>query len=230
MATLLDCNPPYLHPDYKASVARAPSERLVELPRGWFHDLPGPVFGRIPVGPDDNDLTSQHAGSPIGERILLSGRVLDSDGRPAPNVLIEIWQTNASGAYLDPADPGFVPLDPNFTGAGRTLTDSEGRYSFRSIKPAPYLGRTGGWFRPAHIHVSLFGSRLSHRLVTQCYFEGDPFVAHDPIAQSIPDPRGLERLIARLDVSNTETHGVDAAVAYHWDIVLRGSSATPMES
>ena len=229
MATIVDCNPPYLHPDYAISVARAPGKRLVELPRGWFHELPGPVFGRIPIGPNDNDLTNQHAGRPIGERILLSGRVLDSDGRGVPGVLIEIWQTNAAGRYVDAADPCFVPLDPNFTGAGRTITDSSGRYSFRSIKPAPYLGSVGGWFRPAHIHVSLFGPNLSNRLVTQCYFEGDPFIAHDPIAQSIPDPRGLERLIALLDLDRTETHGDDSAVAYGWDIVLRGSSATPLE-
>ena len=230
MATkLLDVNPPYLHPDYEISVARAPSKRLVELPRGWFHDLPGPVFGRMRLRPNDNDLTRQHAGRPQGERILLGGRVLDSDGRGVPGVLIEIWQTNASGAYVDAADPGFVPLDPNFTGAGRTITDSSGGYWFRSVKPAPYLGRVGGWFRPAHIHVSLFGPNLSQRLITQCYFEGDPHIAYDPIVQSVPDPRGIERLISRMNVERTEHHGEDSAVAYDWDIVLRGSRATPME-
>jgi protocatechuate 3,4-dioxygenase, beta subunit len=227
---LVDVNPPYLYPDYKITVVRAPSKRIVELPEEWFHTLPGPVFGRIPIGPNDNDLTRQHTGRPIGQRINVSGRVLDSDGRPASDILVEIWQTNSAGRYADDADPAFMPLDPNFTGAGRTITDSDGRYSFRSIMPAPYPGALGSSFRPAHIHVSLFGPKLSNRLVTQCYFEGDPWIRHDAIAQSIPDPRALDRLIARMNVERTEPGDVDAAVAYDWDIVLRGSRATPMEA
>ena len=230
VAEIEDFNPPYLHPAYEATVRRAPTKRLIEVPRDWFHHSPGPVWGRVPVRPGDNDLTKQHAGRPIGQTIMLRGRVLDSDGRGIPNTLLEIWQTNASGAYVDPADPGFMSLDPNFTGAGRTITDSEGRYYFRTIKPAAYPGDLGALFRPAHIHTSLCGPLLSHRLVTQCYFEGDPLQDRDPILQSIPDPRGIERLLARFNSADTEVGDIDSALAYDWDIVLRGPRATPVES
>jgi len=225
----LDLNPPYLHPEYAVTARRAPSKRLIALPKRWFHLAPGPVYGRLPIGPNDNDLTNQHPGRPIGQRIVLSGRVLDSDGRGVPGALIEIWQANAAGRYIDQTDPELMPLDPNFTGAGRTLTDSEGRYSFRTIKPAAYPGERGGLFRPAHIHVSVFGVDLSSRLITQCYFEGDPLLARDPIFGSIPDPRGRERLIARFNDAATELGGVDSALAYDWDIVLRGHAQTPFE-
>lgn len=228
-AEQLDFNPPYLHPEYAITIKRAPSKRLVEVPRGWFHHSRGPVYGRIPIGPDDNNLLAQHAGRAIGQRIVLSGRVLDSDGRGVPGALVEIWQTNAAGRYVDVTDPDLMPLDPNFTGAGRTLTDSEGRYSFRTVKPAAYPGERGGLFRPAHIHTSVFGPDLSSRLITQCYFEGDPLLARDPIFGSVPDPRGRERLIARFNDEHTELGGVDSALAYDWDIVLRGSCATPFE-
>jgi protocatechuate 3,4-dioxygenase beta subunit len=224
-----DFNPPYLHPAYEATVRRAPSKRLIEVPHGWFHHSPGPVWGRVPIRPGDNDLTKQHDGRPVGQTITLKGRVLDSDGRGVPNTLLEIWQTNASGAYLDPADPGFMSLDPNFTGAGRTITDSDGRYGFRTIKPAAYPGELGALFRPAHIHTSLFGSLLASRLITQCYFEGDPLQDRDPILQSIPDARGVERLLARFNSAETEVGDVDSALAYDWDIVLRGPAATPFE-
>ncbi|HLW96120.1 MAG TPA: protocatechuate 3,4-dioxygenase subunit beta [Solirubrobacteraceae bacterium] len=225
-----DFNPPYLHPAYEATILRAPQKRLIEVPRGFFHHSSGPVWGRVPVRPGDNDLTKQHSGRPIGQTIMLRGRVLDSDGRAVPNTLIEIWQTNASGAYVDPADPGFMSLDPNFTGAGRTITDSEGRYYFRTIKPAAYPGDLGALFRPGHIHVSLFGQLLTSRLVTQCYFEGDPLQDRDPIYQSIRDPRARERLIARFNSADTEVGDVDSALAYDWDVVLRGADATPMEN
>lgn len=228
-AEVLDFNPPYLFPDYKITVLRAPAKRLVEVPRGWFHEARGPVYGRIRVEPGDNDLTAGHPGRPLGQRIVLAGRVLDSDGRPVPNTLIEIWQANSAGRYIDDVDPGFMPLDPNFTGAGRIITDSEGRFQFRTIKPAAYPGARGSLFRPAHIHVSLFGPDLSSRQVTQCYFEGDPLIERDPIYQSIPDPRGKQRLIARFNNEKTEPGGVDSALAYDWDIVLRGRNATPME-
>ncbi|HEY7381545.1 MAG TPA: hypothetical protein VH572_10060 [Gaiella sp.] len=227
--TAIDVTPPFLFPDYQATIRRAPEKRLVELPKDWFHTMPGPVFGRIPVGPTDNDLLHQHTGDPIGLRVLFSGRVLDSNGRGVPDTLLEIWQTNASGRYVDPADPGFVPLDPNFTGAGRTITDSLGRYWFKTVKPAPYLGARGSWFRPAHIHVSLFNPGLGLRLITQCYFEGDPFIRTDPIVQSIPDPRGIERLTAKVNLAKCDTTGEEATVAYDWDIVVRGRDATPME-
>ncbi|HEY1776443.1 MAG TPA: protocatechuate 3,4-dioxygenase subunit beta [Solirubrobacteraceae bacterium] len=230
VAEIEDFNPPYLHPAYVATLRRAPSKRLIEVPHDWFHHARGPVWGRVPVRPGDNDLTKQHAGRPIGQTITLSGRVLDSDGRGVPNTLLEIWQTNASGAYVDPADPGFMSLDPNFTGAGRTITDSDGGYHFRTIKPAAYPGDLGALFRPAHIHTSLFGPLLSHRLVTQCYFEGDPLQDRDPILQSIPDQRGVERLLARFNSAETEVGDIDSALAYDWDIVLRGPRATPMEN
>jgi protocatechuate 3,4-dioxygenase beta subunit len=181
------------------------------------------------VRPGDKDLTRQHPGRPVGQTITLTGRVLDSDGRGVPHTLVEIWQTNASGAYLDTADPGFMSLDPNFSGAGRTITDSDGRYHFRTIKPAAYPGEIGGLFRPAHIHTSLFGPLIGSRLITQCYFEGDPLLDRDPILGAIPDPRGIERLKARFNSAETEVGGIDSALAYDWDIVLRGPAATPME-
>jgi protocatechuate 3,4-dioxygenase beta subunit len=226
----VDIHPPYLFPEYQASVHRAPTQRLVQLPRGWFHQARGPVFGRIPVRRGDNDLLHQHPGDPLGQRIVLSGRVLDSDGRGVPDTLIEIWQTNASGRYVDPNDPGFVPLDPNFTGAGRTVTDSLGRYSFKTIRPVAYLGARGSWFRPAHIHVSLFNPAFRARLITQCYFEGDPLIMHDPIVKAIPDPRGVERLTARVNFEKCDRSGDEATLAYDWDIVIRGPEATPTEN
>lgn len=230
VAEIEDVNPPYLHPAYAITVRRAPSKRLVQVDREWFHHSRGPAWGRIPVRPGDNDLTRQHPGRPVGQTITLSGRVLDSDGRGVPHTLVEIWQTNASGAYLDPADPGFMSLDPNFTGAGRTITDSDGHYHFRTIKPAAYPGEIGGLFRPAHIHTSLFGPLIGSRLITQCYFKGDPLLDRDPILGAIPDPRGIERLKARFNSAETEVGGIDSALAYDWDIVLRGPAATPMEN
>jgi protocatechuate 3,4-dioxygenase beta subunit len=234
MATLEteDFNPPYLFPDYGITVQRAPSTRLVKLPKHWFHHTRGPAFGRISVRPGDNDLTKQHAGRPIGQQIVLSGRVLDSDGRAVPNTLIEIWQANAAGRYVDPVDGGSMPLDPNFTGAGRMITSSDGGFEFRTIRPAAYSGAQPGvgLFRPSHVHVSLFGPDLASRLVTQCYFEGDPLIPRDPILQAIPDVRGRERLVAQFNDERTEPGGPDAALAYNWDIVLRGRNATPMEA
>lgn len=225
----LDFNPPYLHPTYPLTVQRAPSQRLVELPRGWFHTTPGPVFGHGAVRPGENDLTTQHEGQPIGQKIILSGRVLDSDGRPAAGTLIELWQANAAGRYLDPHDPHNLPLDPNFDGLGRCLTDSEGRYRFTTIRPAAYCGPVGTSFRPGHVHVSLIGSDLSSRLVTQCYFEGDPLIWVDHVTAGIPDPRGVERLIARHDPTTTIIGYEESALGYRWDIVLRGQTATPLD-
>jgi protocatechuate 3,4-dioxygenase, beta subunit len=224
-----DVNPPYLYPDYRSTVARAPSKRLIELPREWFHHGAGPVYGRVAVRPGDNDLVHQHEAPPIGQVITLAGRVLDSDGRGVPDTLIEIWQANAAGRYVDAVDLAFMPLDPNFTGAGRTLTSSDGSYSFRTIIPASYAGLVGGDFRPAHIHISLFGPDLASRMVTQCYFEGDPRLRTDAIAQSIPDPAALDRLIAKWNPETTEPGDVGAALAYDWDIVIRGHAQTPME-
>ena len=220
-------DPPYLHPDYRSTVLRAPRRPLVSLPPDWFHRLPGPVFGRIPVRKEDADLTRQHPGEPLGERIIVSGRVLDSDGRPVPGTLVEIWQANAAGRYVDPGDDHPAPLDPNFTGAGRCLTDAEGRYRFVTVKPGayPWSNHHNAW-RPAHIHFSVFGPELGSRLVTQMYFPGDQLMEDDPIVKSISDPRGRQLLVSSFDWSTTEP---EWALGYRWDIVLRGRMATPRE-
>jgi protocatechuate 3,4-dioxygenase beta subunit len=226
--TELEYEPPYLHPDYRSTVLRAPKQEMVRLPDEWFHRAPGPVFGRIPVRPEDADLTRQHRGEPLGERIIITGRVLDSDGRPVRRTLVEVWQANAAGRYVDPADDHPAPLDPNFTGAGRCLTDDEGRYRFVTVKPGAYPWRNheNAW-RPAHMHFSLFGPSLSSRLVTQMYFPGDPLMAHDPIVNSIADPRGRALLVAKFDF---ETTVPEWALGYRWEIVLRGRDATPSDT
>lgn len=222
-----DHEPPYLHPDYRATVLRAPTHQAVRLADEWFHRAPGPAFGRIGVRPEDNDLTRQHAGEPLGERIILIGRVTDSDGRPVRNTLVEIWQANAAGRYVDPADDHPAPLDPNFTGAGRCLTDDNGEYRFVTVKPGAYPWRNhdNAW-RPAHVHFSVFGPALGSRLVTQMYFPGDPLLPLDPILNSIPDAGGRELLISRFDLATTVP---EWALGYRWDIVLRGRRATPAE-
>ncbi|MEP7105894.1 MAG: protocatechuate 3,4-dioxygenase subunit beta [Chloroflexota bacterium] len=227
LAWLVAFEPPYLYPDYRSTVLRAPERPLVRLPAEWFEASAGPAYGRIPVQPEDADLTRQHAGEPLGERIIVTGRVLDSDGRPVAGTLVEVWQCNAAGRYVDPADQHPAPLDPNFTGAGRCLTDQEGRYRFVSVKPGAYPWRNhqNAW-RPAHIHFSVFGPTLAGRLVTQMYFPGDPLLAHDPIVRSIPDPRGRERLVSTFDPEVTEP---EWALGYTWDIVVRGQHATPTE-
>jgi protocatechuate 3,4-dioxygenase beta subunit len=223
----VDYEPPYLYPDYRSTELRAPKHKPVRLPDEWFHTAPGPVFGRIPVRPEDADLTRQHRGEPLGERIIITGRVLDSDGRPVRNTLVEVWQANAAGRYVDSADDHPAPLDPNFTGAGRALTDEAGFYRFVTVKPGAYPWRNhlNAW-RPAHVHFSLFGPSLASRLATQMYFPGDPLIPLDPILSSIPDPRGRELLIARLDLDTTVP---EWALGYRWDIVLRGRRATPTE-
>jgi protocatechuate 3,4-dioxygenase beta subunit len=220
-------DPPLYYPAYTSTALRAPMRPPVPLPLD-FHSAPGPVFGRVKVGPDDHDLTRQHKGEPLGERIIVTGRVVDSDGRPLSNTLVEVWQANAAGRYVDPVDQHPAPLDPNFTGAGRCLTDSEGRFRFISVKPGayPWRNHANAW-RPAHIHFSVFGPQLSGRLVTQMYFPGDPLIPLDPILNSIPDPRARERLVARFDLQTTEP---EWALGYRWDIVLRGAAATPRET
>jgi protocatechuate 3,4-dioxygenase beta subunit len=188
----------------------------------------GPVFGDGQVGPLDHDLTRQHPGEPLGERIIVTGRLLDGDGRPVRNALIEVWQTNAAGRYAHTRDQHPAPLDPNFTGAGRCLTDGEGRYRFVTIKPGayPWKNHPNAW-RPAHIHFSVFGTAFIHRLVTQMYFPGDPLLDHDPILQSIPSEAARTRLVSTFDLGVTQP---EWALGYRWDIVLRGPRETPMEA
>jgi protocatechuate 3,4-dioxygenase beta subunit len=220
--------PPYLHPDYRSTLLRAPRRDPVRLPAEWFHRLPGPVFGRVAVRQEDADLTRQHKGEPVGERIIIAGRVLDSDGRPVRNTLIEVWQANAAGRYADPVDDHDAPLDPNFTGAGRCLTDGDGRYRFITVKPGayPWQNHENAW-RPAHVHFSIFGPALPSRLVTQMYFPGDPLMAFDPILNAIPDARGRKLLVGAFDLASTLP---GFALAYRWNIVLRGHEATPTEA
>jgi protocatechuate 3,4-dioxygenase, beta subunit len=219
--------PNYLHPPYRSSIKRAPSRPLIFLPH-TLSEITGPVYGHDKVRPTDSDLTQQHAGEPLGERIIVSGRVLDEDCRPVPRTLVEIWQTNAAGRYHHQVDQHPAPLDPNFTGAGRAITDDEGRYRFVTIKPGAYPWRNhhNAW-RPPHIHFSLFGPSFLTRLVTQMYFEGDPLLRLDPIFNSVADPAARERMISSFDL---ETSIPEFAVGYRFDLVLRGRSATPMES
>jgi protocatechuate 3,4-dioxygenase, beta subunit len=216
----------YLYPPYKSTVLRAPSRPLVMPQDGPDAiELSGPVFGRAELGSLDHDLTRQHRGEPLGERIIVTGRVLDSRGGPIPGALVEVWQTNAAGRYVHARDQHPAPLDPNFTGAGRCLTGPDGRYEFITVKPGAYPWRNhpNAW-RPAHIHFSVFGTAFTQRLVTQMYFPGDPLFVQDPIFQSIPDEKARERLVARFDLDTTVP---EWALGYQWDIVL---GATPVET
>jgi protocatechuate 3,4-dioxygenase beta subunit len=187
----------------------------------------GPLFGHAALGEADADLTRQHTGEPLGERIIVSGRVLDADGRPLPRTLIEIWQANGAGRYFHDKDQHRAPIDPNFTGCGRTVTEADGSYRFVTIRPGayPWLNHHNAW-RPAHIHFSLFGPAFATRLITQMYFPGDPLMAIDPIFQSIPDEPARRRLVAAFDLETTEPQW---ALGYRFDIVLRGRQATPFE-
>jgi protocatechuate 3,4-dioxygenase, beta subunit len=221
-----EAQPPYLYPDYVATRLRAPKEPLIVLPR-TLSDTTGPAYGRGPIGERDNDLTRQHDGEPLGERIIVTGRLTDGDGRPLRGSLIEIWQANAAGRYVHEKDRHPAPLDPNFSGAGRCLTDGEGRYDFVTIKPGayPWKNHPNAW-RPAHIHLSLFGEAFRSRLITQMYFPGDPLLEHDPIFQSVRDPEARQRMICAFDLETTHP---EWALGYSFDIVLEGRDATPME-
>jgi protocatechuate 3,4-dioxygenase beta subunit len=217
------------YPDYRSTVLRHQQHKLVVLPQS-IADMTGPVFGHMDLGDKDHDLIINYAStgkSAIGERIVVRGKVLDESGKPVPNALIEVWQANAGGRYRHKNDSYLAPLDPNFGGCGRCLTDSDGNYSFRTIKPGPYPWPNGGndW-RPAHIHFSIFGQAFAQRLITQMYFEGDPHIGICPIVQSIGDGRAIEQLVARLDMA----HSVPMDLrAYRFDIVLRGPDATMFE-
>lgn len=199
---------------------------LVLLPE-TLTERTGPVFGHQLIRKNDNDLTAQHEGEALGERIFVHGRVRDEDGRPVRGALVEVWQANAAGRYRHKVDRHDAPLDPNFSGAGRLLTDDEGRYFFKTIKPGPYpWGNHYNAWRPAHIHFSLFGAGILSRLVTQMYFPGDPLQPLDPIFNSIPDQGARQGLVSNLDMERSQP---DYALAYAFDIVLRGSHDTPFE-
>jgi protocatechuate 3,4-dioxygenase beta subunit len=218
--------PDYHFPPYVSSIARSPSLPLVVL-RETLTESTGPVFGHTLIRPQDNDLTVQHAGEPIGERIFVHGRVLDEDGEPVRSALVEIWQANAAGRYRHKVDNHPAPLDPNFSGGGRSLTDDQGRYEFVTIIPGPYpWGNHHNAWRPAHIHFSLFGAGILSRLVTQMYFPGDPLLPLDPIFNSVPDESARNRMIAGLDMERAEPN---YALAFAWDIVVRGKNDTPFE-
>ena len=259
----IEVDPPRSDPNYAVTVGRAPLQREVRLPPGWFHNLKGPVFGQLKVNPIDHDLTAHGVSEPLGSRIVVYGRITDHDGRPVKHSLIEIWQANAAGGYIDSLDRCGLALDPNFKGSGRCLTDEQGRFRFVSIRPgaypAPYAPGIIGW-RASHIHFSIFGPSFGSRLVTQMYFEGDPLLGQDRMLQGVPDPRGRARLVAKYCAEQTVTQcdgparefstldgsGIfvappqrtdpfatqrrnPSAVAYRFDITLRGDRSTPFE-
>jgi protocatechuate 3,4-dioxygenase beta subunit len=216
------------YPGYRSTRRRAPDRPLVTLP-AELHSLSGPVFGEEALGEGDGDLTRQHDGEPLGERIIVTGRVVDEDGHPIRAALVEVWQANAAGRYRHVVDQHPAPLDPNFSGAGRCLTDNEGRYRFVTVKPGAYpWGNHENAWRPAHIHFSVFGRAFTQRLVTQMYFAGDPLFPYDPIFNSVRDPRSRALLVAELDIATTEP---EWALGYRWDIVLGrgGADTTPLE-
>jgi protocatechuate 3,4-dioxygenase beta subunit len=217
------------HPDrgyapYRSSALRHPHQRLAAVRDPEAVELSGPVFGATDVTALDHDLTRQHLGEPLGERITVTGRVTDRQGRPVRHQLVEIWQANAAGRYAHQRDDHPAPLDPNFTGVGRCLTDGEGRYSFTTIKPGAYPWRNhlNAW-RPAHIHFSLFGTAFTQRLVTQMYFPGDPLFPYDPILHSVTDPAARRRLVADYVHALSQP---EFSLGYRFDIVLDGPAAT----
>ncbi|HXA21771.1 MAG TPA: protocatechuate 3,4-dioxygenase subunit beta [Acetobacteraceae bacterium] len=222
-------HPPALTPDYKTSVLRSPRLPLWSL-QNSLSEVTGPAFGLDELGPLDNDLILNYAqsGEPIGERTVVHGRVLDGNGRAVPNTLVEVWQANAGGRYRHTNDTYIAPIDPNFGGCGRTMTDQDGHYAFRTIKPGayPFRNHVNSW-RPAHIHFSVFGSGFAQRLITQMYFEGDPLLAMDSILATIPDPAARRRLVAPLDMNAAIP--IDS-LAYRFDIVLRGTRSTLFEN
>jgi protocatechuate 3,4-dioxygenase beta subunit len=219
-------DPPYLVRSYGSTHTRAPERLLLALPPA-LAGRRGPLFGDAAVRPEDSDLTGQGSGEPIGERMIVVGRVIDSNGRPVRHQLVEIWQANSAGRYAHPVDQHPAPLDANFTGAGRCLTDADGGYRFVTIRPGEYpWGNHANAWRPAHIHFSVFGTAFASRLVTQMYFPGDPLLDYDPMYQSIRDRTAAARLIARFDLDATAEGW---ALGYRFDVVLGGAAATPLE-
>ncbi|MFI6030312.1 protocatechuate 3,4-dioxygenase subunit beta [Amycolatopsis magusensis] len=219
-------HPPLSSPGYRSTALRHPKQPLVLLPQ-MLTEVTGPLLGPGRLGEHDNDLTRQHAGEPQGQRIVVHGRLLDGDGRPVRNSLVEVWQANAGGRYRHTGDRWPSPLDPNFDGVGRTLTDDDGHYEFTTIKPGayPWKNHDNAW-RPAHIHFSVFGTSFTQRLVTQMYFPEDPLFAQDPIFNSIPDEKARQRMVSRFDLERTQP---EWALAYEFDIVLRGRDASVFE-
>ena len=218
--------PDHLHPPYVSSIKRAPTKPLVYMPH-TLTEVTGPSMGKEGVDVKASDLTRQHSGEPLGERIIVSGRVFDENGRAVPRTLVEVWQANAAGRYLHRNDQHNAPLDPNFTGCGHTLTDSEGRYRIVTIRPGEYpWGNHHNAWRPAHIHFSVFGPAFASRLVTQMYFPGDPLIPYDPIFNCTADEKARNRLISLFDWENTIPGN---ALGYCFDIILAGREATPIE-
>ncbi|HEY3147959.1 MAG TPA: protocatechuate 3,4-dioxygenase subunit beta [Dongiaceae bacterium] len=216
-------------PAYRSTTFRSPRHPLLTLPQS-IGELSGPVFGDSAFDPLDNDLIRNYAttGEAIGERITVHGTVQDENARPVPGALIEIWQANAGGKYRHVNDKYMAVLDPNFGGCGRVLSDAQGRYSFRTIRPGPYpFPNDGCGWRPSHIHLSIFGHAFVQRLVTQFYFEGDPLIGQCVIANTVTDPAALASLIAKLDMSAMQAFD---SLAYRFDIVLRGRDATYFET
>src|SRR5262249_43419117 len=216
---------PYLFPEYRSTALRAPTNPLLIIPH-TLSETSGPAFGEGTVEEQDADLTRQHEGDPLGERIVVSGRVTDDRGQPVRDALVEIWQANAAGRYAHQADQHPAPPDPHFPRAGRCLTDDDGRYRFVTIKPGAYpWGNHPNAWRPQHIHFSFFGRAFTERLVTQMYFPGDPLMAFDPIFQSVRDPKAQQLMISSFD---WETTTPDWCLGYRFDVVLGARFATPM--
>lgn len=223
-----DWHPKMFVPNYNSTQLRAPSRKPLHMPVS-LSEATGPVFGHDALGALDNDMIRNAAvdGDAVGERIVVSGRVLDEYARPQPDVLIEVWQANAGGRYRHVRDGYLAPLDPNFSGYGRCMTDAEGRYSFRTIRPGPYpFPNNGCSWRPAHVHLSLFGAAFGQRLITQFYFEGDPLIRHCAIVNTISDPKAIDQLVAKLDLDAQVEFD---SLAYTFDIVLRGRNETYFE-
>jgi protocatechuate 3,4-dioxygenase beta subunit len=224
-----DRHPPALTPNYKTSVARSPRFSLISMPQ-TASEITGPTFGHNEIGALDHDLLKNYVqtGDPIGERIIIHGRVLDENAKPVPNTLVEVWQANAGGRYRHKKDSYLAPVDPNFGGCGRTMTDENGYYFFRTIKPGayPWRNRLNDW-RPAHIHISVFGSAFCQRLITQLYFEGDPLIPLCPIIQTLADADAVDQLTSKLDLNATIP--LDT-IAYKFDVVLRGRRSTLFEN
>ncbi len=225
-AALIETDPPLLYPDYVSTRLRAPRNPLVVIPPS-LSELTGPTYGDRLLTQSEADLTGQHTGEPLGQRIIVTGRILGSDGKPLRGQLVEIWQANAAGRYNHVVDNWDAPLDPNFTGGGRCLTDNDGAYRFVTVMPGAYpWGNHPNAWRPRHIHFSLFGRSFTERLVTQMYFPGDPLFPFDPIFNSIRDERARERLVSTFELELTRP---DWALGFRFDIVLGGREATPLE-